>query len=429
LGGAINDARRRIAAGAAAATFALAVLAGCGGSSGGGPATLNFFIFNEPSGAYQKAASNCSAQSNGQYEIVFQYLPAQADAQREQLVRRLAAKDSSIDIIGMDVIWTAEFANAGWITEFPASLGREVTKDVFPSSVKTASYRGKLYGAPYTSNTQLLWYRKDLVKKAPTTWAQMISDAEKLGSEGKPETIQVQANKYEGYTVWVTAMIASAGGQILSGPSKVALPRGPTEKGLATMGELAASPAAATNISTSTEDTARLGFEAGDSAFMLNYPFVYPSAKVDAPTIFKNLGFARYPRVVASKPSRPPLGGINLGVSAYSSHQGLAFQAIKCLRQPSNQIIAAKLGGLPPTRRDVYATKAVKDAYPGFAGLIKSSIEAAAPRPQTPAYQDVTLAIQDSLQPPTSIDPNDPGSSYDTLRSDLQDAVDRKGLF
>ena len=416
-----------------AAIFALAliaIVAGCGSSSqSSGAVTLNWFVFNEPSGAYQKAAKRCSEQSNGRYEIAFQFLPAQADAQREQLVRRLAARDSSIDIIGMDVIWTGEFANAGWIRPFGKSLAAEVTKAAFPSTVETATYRGTLYGAPFTSNTQLLWYRKDLVKKPPKTWAQMISDAEKLGREGKPDTIQVQANKYEGYTVWVTAMIASAGGQILSGPKKVALPRGPAEKGLAMIGRLAASPAAATNIDTSTEDTARLGFEAGESAFMLNYPFVYPSAQEDAPDIFKNMGAARYPRVIPSKPSRPPLGGINLGVSAYSTHPQQAFEAIRCLVRPANQIIAADLGGLPPTDRKVYSTKAVKGSYPGFANLIKSSIRAAAPRPPTPAYQDVSLAIQDSVQPPDSIDPNDPASAYDTLKADLQDAVDRKGLF
>ena len=415
---------------AGVAAFALiALLAGCGSSSSGGTASLNFFIFNEPSGAYAKAADRCNAASNGRYQIDFQFLPAQADAQREQLVRRLAAKDSSIDIIGMDVIWTSEFANAGWIRPFGKSLAAELTKNAFPSTVETATYQGTLYGAPFTSNTQLLWYRKDLVKKPPKTWDEMIREAEKLHSHGKPSTIQVQANKYEGYTVWVTAMIESAGGQILSGPSKVALERKPTEEALKGIGELAASPAAATNISTSTEDTARLGFEAGTSTFMLNYPFVYPSAKVDAPDIFKNMGFARYPRVVPSKPSRPPLGGINLGVSAYSTHQQQAFEAIKCLVQPSNQIIAAKLGGLPPTDRKVYSTKAVSDAYPGFANLIKASIQAAAPRPATPAYQDVSLAIQDSVQPPDSIDPNDPSSAYDTLKGNLEDAVARRGLF
>jgi len=391
--------------------------------------TLNWFVATQPGGTIQSVAKTCSDQSNGSYRIDVNLLPTDATQQREQLVRRLAAKDSTVDLIGMDVIWTAEFANAGWIRAWPAPQAKAVTKGDFPSVLKTASFEGKLYGAPFNSNTQLLWYRKDLVKKPPKTWGQMISEAERLGSQGKPDTIQVQANKYEGFTVWANALIESAGAQILSGPETVALPEKPTDEALAVMGRLAASPAAATNISTSTEDTARLGFEAGDSAFMVNYTFAYASAQANAPDVFKNMGFAKYPGVVASHPAKPPLGGFNIGVGAYSKHSDVGFQAASCIASSKSQLTATDLDGLPPSRESLYATKAVKKAFPGFSQLVKQSIGAAGPRPQTPAYQDVTLAIQDALQPPSKINPDDPGSSYDTLRSNLEDAVKRQGLL
>jgi multiple sugar transport system substrate-binding protein len=407
---------------------ALVMLSGCGSKSGG-PATLNWFVATQPGGTIQEVAKRCTDESHGRYEVKVELLPTDASQQREQLVRRLAAKDSSVDLIGMDVIWTAEFANAGWIREWPAALGKQVTAKVFPSVVKTASFEGKLYGAPFNSNTQLLWYRKDLVPKPPTTWDQMIAEGEKLVSQGKPGTIQVQANKYEGFTVWATAMIESAGAQILSGPESVALPQAPTDKALAAMGELAHSSAAATSISTSTEDTARMAFESGDAAFMLNYTFAYASAGDNAPDIQKEMGFAKYPQVVANKPSRPPLGGFNVGVGAYSSHPDEAFQAAACLSNKKSQLTAIELDGLPPSREDLYSTKTVRKAFPGFSTLVEQSINDAAPRPQTPAYQDVSLAIQDALQPPDKIDPTDPSSSYDQLRSNLEDAVKRKGLL
>ena len=391
--------------------------------------TLNWFVATQPGGTIQEVAKRCSDESNGSYQISVNLLPTTASDQREQLVRRLAAKDSTVDLLGMDVIWTAEFANAGWIKPFPQSLVKRVTAHVFPSSRATAEFKGKLYGAPFNSNTELLWYRKDLVPKAPTTWAQMLGDAEQLHTQGKPATIQVQASKYEGYTVWVNSMIASAGGQILSGPLTVALPRGPTETALKYMGELAHSPAAATDIGTSTEDTARLGFEAGTSAFMLNYTFAYASAMANAPDVFKHIGIARYPRVVPSKPSKPPLGGFNIGVGAYSNHPDLDFQAAACIADAKSQLTATELDGLPPTRQNLYSSKVVKKAFPGFSGLVEKSILAAAPRPLTPVYQDVSLAIQDSIQPPSKIDPNDPASAYDALKGDLDDAVARKGLF
>jgi multiple sugar transport system substrate-binding protein len=406
------------------------VVAACGGSSGSsGKVTLNWFIFNEPSGGVQAAASKCSKASGGRYDIKFQYLPSQADAQREQLVRRLGAKDSSLDLLGLDVVWTGEFANAGWIQEVPQALQPAMTQNVFPSVLDTARFEKRLMAVPIWSNTELLWYRKDRVPQAPKTWDEMLKMAEKIGpAKGQ---IQVQANKYEGLVVWANAMITSAGTSFLSGPSKVALDQKKTELALKTMGEFATSPVAPANIDTSTEDTARLGFESGSSSFMINYPFVYPSAKSNAPAVFKQIAAAKYPQVDPNIPSKPPLGGINVAVSSYSKHQALAFDAIKCLIAPANQLAIAKAGGLPPVRSDVYDSPELnKSVYPGFADLIKSSIQDAGPRPsESPAYQDLSLAIQAGIHPVTGIDPKNPGSSYSKLKDKVQQAVDRKGLL
>jgi multiple sugar transport system substrate-binding protein len=404
----------------------LALLAGCGGSEGGGGpgANLNWFVATQPGGTIQDVAARCSQESNGRYTINVELLPTQADQQREQLVRRLGAEDSTVDLIGMDVIWTAEFANAGFIREFPADEAQRVTKDTFDSVIETASFEDKLYGAPFNSNTQLLWYRTDLVDQVPETWDEMIDQAVQLDSH-----IQVQANRYEGFTVLVNALIESAGGEILSDPETVDLPEGPTDEALSVLGTLARSPAAADNIDTSTEDTARLGFEAGDSAFMLNYTFAYASAGENAPDIQKNMGAALFPAVVAGEEGRPPLGGFNIGVSAFSDHPEEAFDAAACISSAESQLTAVTLDGLPPSNSSLYKEKAVKEAYPGFAGDIKRSIENAGPRPLTPAYTDLSLAIQRSLHPPADIDPADPGPTYDDLREAVEDAVKREGLL
>ena len=134
-------------------------------------------------------------------------LPTDANAQRELVVRRLAAKDSDIDIIGMDVIWTAEFAEAELDRAVDGARRVEATKGKLEGPVKTVRYKGKVWGIPFTTNTQLLWYRKDIVKTPPTTWDEMIDEAHKQG-----KSIEVQGNQYEGLTVWVNSLIAGAGG-------------------------------------------------------------------------------------------------------------------------------------------------------------------------------------------------------------------------
>jgi multiple sugar transport system substrate-binding protein len=399
------------------------LIAGCGGSGGSGPATLNWFVAIQPGGSIQEIAKRCTEQSGGRYEIALELLPTDADPQREQLVRRLGAEDSSVDLIGMDIPWTAEFANAGWLLPYTGALAEQASKDAFDSAVTAASFEGKLYGAPFNSNTQLLFYRKDLVPQPPTTWDQMIDQAEQLDT-----TIQVQAQRYEGYVVLFNSLLASAGGELLSGPEEVALPQGPTEAALRIIGKLANSPAAAPDISTSDEDSARLGYESGASAFMVNYTFAYGSAGENAPDIQKNTGVARYPEVVPGMPSHPPLGGFNIGVSAFSDHPDLAFQAAACITSPEGQLLATELDGLPPSNQTLYTNPVVTEAFPGFAPLVKQSLDDAAPRALTPAYTDLSLAIQRTLHPPSKIDPDDVGSTYDELKANVEDAVRREGL-
>jgi multiple sugar transport system substrate-binding protein len=415
--------RGRLGVSIVVALCGAALIAGCGGDSGNGPPTLNWFVAIQPGGSIQEIAQQCTEQSGGRYKIDLELLPTDADTQREQLVRRLGAEDSSVDLIGMDIPWTAEFANAGWLRPYTGTEAERVSKDAFDSAVTAATFDGKLYGAPFNSNTQLLFYRKDLFPTPPTTWDQMIDEAVQKGTQ-----IQVQADRYEGYVVLFNTLLQSSGGQILSAPETVDLPQGPTENALRIIGKLANSPAAAPDISTSDEDSSRMGYEAGTAGFLVNYTFAYGSAGENAPDIQKKTGVARYPEAVPGMPSRPPLGGFNIGVSSFSDHPDLDFEAASCITSPMGQLLATKLDGLPPSNQTLYTNPVVTKAYPGFAPLVKQSLDDAATRPLTPAYTDLSLAIQRTLHPPSKIDPSDVGGLYDDLKSNADDAVKRKGL-
>jgi multiple sugar transport system substrate-binding protein len=411
-----------------ATVLAVAALSGCGEDSEAGARQLSWFVAIQPGGTIEEVSKRCSQESNGRYTVEPEFLPTDASQQREQLVRRLGADDPSIDIVGMDVIWTGEFANAGWVEPWTGKLKREATVGVFPSVIETASFEDDVYAVPFNTNTQLLWYRKDLVPKPPRTWDEMIDQAEKLG-RGNGGTIQVQANRYEGFTVWANALIESAGTQLLAGPKSVELAEAPTIEALEVIGRLANSPAAPASLSTSDEDSARLAFESGESAFMTNYTFAYASAQAEAPEIGKKMGYARFPRVDAGRPSKPPLGGFNLAVSSFSENKDVAFDAAACLANGESQLTATELDGLPPSRSTLYSNEVVTEAFPGFAELIRKSIEESGPRPTSPAYQDVSLAVQRSLHPPSKIDPADAESVYEELRANLEDAVERRGLL
>src|SRR5581483_9813402 len=102
-----------------------------------GPATINWYIFPEPSGAFAAAAAACTKASNGEYSIKIQTLPSSANGQRDQMVRRLAAGDSSLDILGLDVTWTPEFAEAGWIEPWPKDVASQVESGTIQTMIDT----------------------------------------------------------------------------------------------------------------------------------------------------------------------------------------------------------------------------------------------------------------------------------------------------
>jgi len=410
---------RRIRAALATTVVAgLAVLTGCGvgGTEGGsGRNAINFYAFNEPGGSYDKAVEDCNKEADGKYTISYVKLPTDANQQRELVVRRLAAEDDDIDIIGMDVIWTAEFAAAKWILPWEGENERVATEGKLEGPSRSVEFEDRVWGLPFTSNTQLLWYRKNEVGKVPDdiTWDQLIDDAVE-----KETAIEVQSAQYEGLTVWINSLIAGAGGQIVTEAGDVKVDSS-AAKAAEIVSKLGTSKAAPPGMATNKEDEARIGFEEERSFYEINYPFIYPSAEAVGKKFQDSIGWARFPRTVADEPSRPPLGGINLGISKYSETPDLAFEAAKCMASEEHQAIAAELGGLPPTTESVYETKKVQDAYP-FADLLRESIDEAAPRPVTPAYSDISLAIQKTFHPPDGIDPG-------SIESKLKDRIERAG--
>jgi multiple sugar transport system substrate-binding protein len=398
-------------------------VAACGDSGDGTP-VIDLHIFPEDSGAFQQAVDDCTREANGRYRIVYHRLPRAADGQREQMVRRLAAEDESMDILGLDVIWVPEFAEAGWIREWDAGSVDEVRSGTLDVALRTATWEDRLYAAPFNSNTQLLWYRSDLVPEPPQTWDEMLVMAQDLANRGLPHTIQVQGAQYEGLTVWFNTMVESAGGSILTEDGNDVALGEPAEIALKFMGGMARSVAADPSLSNQMEDDNRLAMESGRAAFELNYPFVYPSMKANRPDLLPNFKWAQYPRVVPDEPSHVTVGGTNLAVSTYSPNPDLAYEAALCLRNPEHQRINAIRGGLPPSLREVYNDPQLRAEYP-FADAIREALENASVRPQTPAYQNVSIVISHALSPPSGIR----AEQLPELRADISDALESRGVI
>jgi multiple sugar transport system substrate-binding protein len=396
----------------------------CGGGAGADQTvTIHWYTAPQNGGSFDAAAKQCTEQANGRYRVEVNPLPADASQQREQLVRRLAANDSSIDLISMDVIWTAEFAEAGWVKPWPKALAQQVSKGAIPAVVKTGHYQGRMYAAPLNTGSQVLFYRKSYVKDPPKTWDEMIDVASKLPA-GK-RYIQVQGARYEGLTVWFNSMLESAGGHIVDSKGDVSLRQEPTQRALSVMAKLAKGKTADPSLSNNQEDQSRLGFESGDSAFMVNYANMYEGIRKEKPAIKDDIGVALWPRVNPDEPAHVTLGGFNIGVASDTEHSKLAFDAAQCLTGRDRQLLYLKMDGLPPVTEALYQTAEVRKAYP-FTDILLETFREGSTRPTSPAYNDISLAVQRSIHPVRSLDPK---SAAEDLRSTVDDAINSRGLL
>jgi multiple sugar transport system substrate-binding protein len=400
---------------AALLTGAIAV-AGCGFSSentGGGGKSVALYGANEV--GFPEAIEACNKQANGRYTIRYVVLPRTADAQRELMARRLAAEDSDIDIMTIDIPWTAEFAEAGWIREWEGERGQQALEGRLDGPIETVRYQDRVWATPFTTNTQLLFYRKDRVEQPPETWDEMIDMAERMKTG-----IAVQGARYEGLTTWVNSLVASAGGTIIGADGEPTLDQ-TTVQAAEIVRRIATSAAAPPGMANLEEDTSNFAFQDGSSSFMVNYSFIYPAA-AEIEGFQDKIGWARWPRVNPNEPSQVTLGGFNLAVSSYSENPDLAFEAAECMARPESQEIISGLGGLAPTSEEVYDSAKVKKTLP-FTDLMRETLDDGAPRPVSPAYSDISLAIQKTFHPESAIQPD---SVLDDLKERLDKAAEGK---
>ena len=177
--------------------------------------TVNLYFVPEPS--VPEIVRNCNDSARGAYRIVHHELPRDGDGQHEQARHALRG---NANLIGMDVTWTAEFADAGLIAPWQDANLEAAEDDVLAGPLKTTRWDGRTYAATKNSNVQLLWYDDRVISTPPSTWDQVIAEASRLRDAGRPHRVLVTGAEYEGLVVLYNSLVASAGGQILAPDGK-----------------------------------------------------------------------------------------------------------------------------------------------------------------------------------------------------------------
>lgn len=390
---------RKMLATAVAVGLSFSTLTACsssGGSGGSNNSTgpITFVTGKDNSNVWPALISKWNA-AHPKEKVTLKQQSDQADQQLSDLEQHFQAKDANYDVVTVDVVWSAEFAAKGWLVPLTGKNKLDTSK-LLPATVKAATYNGTLYAAPYASDGGLLYYRKDLVPTAPTTWDQLISDCQGKTSPTitgpKPGCYAGQFAKYEGLTVNAAEAINAAGGQIVKSDGKTPDVNTPAAaKGLDFLvngfkqGYI---PREAIGF----QETQSLNaFQAGQLVFMRNWP--YADAILNGPGSKVKGKFDIAPLPGPNGHGASSLGGHSLAVSKFSKHQATGAAFVKWMEEPEQQSYDLTKGTLAPVLTSLYSDASLVKQFPYLPTLLKS-IETAVPRPVTPFYPAVTEAIE-----------------------------------
>lgn len=303
---------------------------------------------------------------------------------------------SDVDILNLDVTWTAEFAAAGRVR----ALENANLTGFLEEPLRTCKYQGSYYALPFNTDAGLLYYRTfqrdgSVWPEPPTTWDDVASASTKAFDERlEPKmeagyAAQLDPNS-EILTVAALEAIWSAGGDVVDDNGNVVIDSDAAENGLRRLsdGLTGKRPVILPDSRTFDEKKSMKAFGDGRVVAMRNWPVAYRGL---LPVTLSNKAFQYAVTTVPGKTS--VLGGQNLAISASSKEPKAAQALIEFLTGERSQQILFEHGGLAATREIVYKDENVLSNFP-YATTLLEAIRRARPRPVTPHYTEFSAEFR-----------------------------------
>ncbi|MCW2841027.1 MAG: hypothetical protein JWR55_2510 [Aeromicrobium sp.] len=337
-------------------------------------------------------ADACTQQAAGQYAIEVEQMPTDVLARHDLLVRRLLAKDDSMGLLSLDSAFTTAFGAAGFLTPVPDDQVAALGEGVAPAALAAATYGGRLVAAPWFLDPQVLWYRGNVAERAgldatgPISWDDLIAGAQRVGV-----TIQIEDRDGSGMAEWVNALVAGAGGSLVSGTGRDA------EAGLdSDAGRTAGSIVEyydESGVGPGPSADALAAFARSDGGFLLASTSAVSDPALAA--IQADMVAAPYPLV--GNTSVAPLAGVALAVPASAPHREESFAALTCLTSAPvlQQLMTGAQHGA--SRVATYDDPAVAGAFRAAVG--RDAVLTGVTVPATPFWAGVVDAIDETWLP------------------------------
>ncbi len=334
-------------------------------------------------------------RAHPELEVVTQLLPNASDVAHQYFLTSLEGGAAELDVFVIDVVWVAEFAKAGWIADLSSAFPAEKLRaELLPGPAEAVTLDGRVFAVPWYLDVGVLYYRTDLVPRAPRTYEELQQFARVARSRDPSLRGYVwQGRQYEGLVCNVYEVIWGHGGESTQG-SRLALDTSAAREALTYLHGLVEEGLSPPSVTSSAEEEARRVFQAGKAVFMRNWPYAWAEAQSAQSPIRGKVDFTALP-TKGGAPGAGALGGWQLAVNARlpPEKHAAAVALIEHLTSPTANVTLAVAYGRNPPRRSAYDDPALTERLPLLSKL-RPLLEGAKPRPVTPYYS----LLSDSLQ-------------------------------
>jgi multiple sugar transport system substrate-binding protein len=366
-----------------------------------GTATTVVWFAGRDTTGYTPQQVDAFNKANKSIQIDYQEQGATTQDLHDKFVTVAGAKDSSVDIVSMDVPYVPEFAAAGWTISVDEILPKDEQAKFSQGTLHGATYEGKLGGVPWWNNGPGLYYRKDLFAakslNPPKSYDDLLNAAKTLQT-ADIAGFAMQLPQNEGGIINWMEYLWGYGGDLVDDKLNVVVDQGTA--GVDGMQKIVdfvykdkIIPEAALQFKLGA-DVMNL-FRGGKAAMIrLWFSNVGDLYKDDSAIKTEQWNVAPLPSKDGTKSGPGCLGDWNLGVSKFSTKQKEALEAVRILTNYDSQRLRFLDGGFLPSRQAVFDDPDIQKKYP-YAKAAQASFDNLKPRPVTPFYPDMSAnAIQ-----------------------------------
>jgi multiple sugar transport system substrate-binding protein len=337
-------------------------------------------------------------RENAGVQVRAETLPNGSDIAREMFVAALEGGSNDFDLFAIDVIWAPEFARAGWLADLSEAFPpQRLSREFLPAAAQAATLEGRTYAVPWFIDVGLLYYRTDLVSRAPRTYAE-LRELAFAAMKGRPgiSGFLWQGRQYEGLNCNFFEAAWGHGARVES-QGRIALETSAARAGLSWLRETIASGLSPRSVLSSAEEETRRSFQDGRAVFLRNWPYVWAQVQSPDSPVRGKVGFAPLPSA-DGQPGSGVLGGWLLAVNARSppARRRAAERLIAFLTSPEAETSLAVDYSRLPARRAVYDDARLREGASFIAALLPVAL-AARPRPVTPWYALASDGLQGEL--------------------------------